>query len=109
MRVRRQGGVYAFSHVTAAAVHDLPVARRLLERVTLTVDPTHGAGTRYAGDYARQVAPLTSAEIVNVRGLLVDVPGTDRRRLSPPCPGDRRRADLRRRPAPKAGRSRRRA
>ena len=74
MRVRRQGGVYAFSHVTAAAVHDLPVARRLLERVTLTVDPTHGAGTRYAGDYARQVAPLTSAEIVNVRGLLVTSP-----------------------------------
>ena len=44
MRVRRQGGAYAFSHVTAAAVHGLPVARRLLERVTLTVDPMHGAG-----------------------------------------------------------------
>jgi hypothetical protein len=61
----------ALSHTTAAAVHGLPLPRRLLERITLTIDSSRGACTRYSRDHVRQVAPLTETDLVRLRGLPV--------------------------------------
>lgn len=62
---------YAFSHTSAAALWGLPVSRRLLASVVVTVDPTSGRRTRRDRDLVRQVAALPPDAVVRRNGLPV--------------------------------------
>jgi len=64
---------YAFSHTSAAAVLGLPVPRRLLDTVHLTVPPGSGTARPGAG-LARHVATLPLGSVTLVRGLQVTAP-----------------------------------
>lgn len=62
---------YVFSDVTAAALWGLPVDVRLLDTVTVTVDPAHLRRTRHAADLVRRVAAVPDAHRTTRRGLPV--------------------------------------
>ena len=63
----------AFSHTTAAAMIDLPVPRRLLSSVHLTVRPGSGTARRDDGVH-RHVAGLPRGHVVLLRSLPVTSP-----------------------------------
>jgi hypothetical protein len=64
---------HAFSHATAAAIIGLPVPRRLLDRVHLTVPP--GAATTSPCDgVVRYAAALPPGSVTLVRGIAVTAP-----------------------------------
>ena len=65
---------FAFSHGTAAALHELPVATEHLEVLHLTVDPTSRLTTRRDAEVDRQVARLPVAEVRRHRGVRVTSP-----------------------------------
>jgi hypothetical protein len=69
----RRSRPHAFSHTTAAAVLGLPVPRRLLDRVHLTV-PCGSAATRARDDLVRHAAALPLGSVTVVRGLAVTAP-----------------------------------
>jgi hypothetical protein len=64
---RTSSAPYAFSHVTAAALHGWPVPEALAEQVWLTVEP--GGYTRRERRLVQQVAPLPAEDIVVASGL----------------------------------------
>jgi hypothetical protein len=65
---RRSSARYAFSHVTAAALHGWPVSQALAEQVWLTVAPP--GYTRREDRLIQQVAPLPDDDVVVESGLL---------------------------------------
>jgi very-short-patch-repair endonuclease len=69
----RRSGPHAFSHTTAAAITGLPVPRRLLDRVHLTVPPGT-ATTSGCGGVLRHVAALPLGSVTLMRGLAVTAP-----------------------------------
>jgi very-short-patch-repair endonuclease len=70
--VRRSPARYAFSHVSAAALHGWPVSEPLADRVWLTVEP--GGYTRREDRIVQQVAPLGSEDVGVASGLPCTAP-----------------------------------
>jgi hypothetical protein len=64
---RRSPARYAFSHVSAAALHGWPVSEPLADRVWLTVEP--GGYTRREDRLVQQVAPLGIEDVEVASGL----------------------------------------
>ncbi len=60
---------FAFSHATAAAVLELPVASPHLDVLHLTVDPSTRLATRRDGEVDRQVARLRDVDVRRAHGV----------------------------------------
>src|SRR5947199_169524 len=66
---RRGSGPYALSHVSAAAVHGLPVPLHLTGTAWITVPNDPGASTHYDHLLREEVATLPPAHVVTLAGM----------------------------------------
>jgi hypothetical protein len=65
---------FVFSHTSAAALSGLPVPRRLLDTVCVTVDPRYRLPPRREADLVRQAARLPPEHVTTTHGLPVTSP-----------------------------------
>ncbi len=68
---RRGSGPYALSHVSAAAMHGLPVPLHLGGTAWVTVNSASGARTHYDHQLREEVATLDASDVVTIAGMPV--------------------------------------